>query len=171
MESGKPVHPVIAEDTGVGRLQVQIYTQGASFHVDEPVSVGGLASGPSPFDLLSASLGACTVMTIKFYAQRKAIQVTRVQAIVLHHRHPESGRDVFQRSIFIDGAIDEGQMRQLFAAADRCPVSKTLGAGADIATMRNTTPVLTGRRVEDDEHVRAMEVACEEIQGAECLTP
>lgn len=170
MESGKPLHPVIAEDTGVGRLQVQIYAQGASFHADEPASAGGSASGPSPFDLLSASLGACTVMTIKFYAQRKAIQVTRVQVIVFHHRHSESGRDVFQRSIFIDGAIDEKQMRKLLAAADRCPVSKTLSAGADIATVRNTTPTLTGRRVEDDEHVHAMEVACEEIPGADCLT-
>lgn len=171
MESGKAEHPVIAEDTGVGRLQVQIYTQGASFHVDEPASAGGLASGPSPFDLLSASLGACTVMTIKFYAQRKAIQVTRVQVIVFHHRHPESGRDVFQRSIFIDGPIDEEQMRQLFAVADRCPVSKTLSAAADIETTRNAAPILTGRRVEDDEHVHAMEIACEEIPDAECLTP
>src|SRR5690606_20084275 len=166
MESNKPEHPVIAEDTGVGRLQVRIQAQGASFCVDEPVSAGGLASGPSPFDLLSAALGACTVMTLTFYAQRKAIQVTRVQGIVCHHRHPESGRDVFQRSIFIDGAIDEAQMRQLFAAADRCPVSKTLSAGADIATTRNTTPTLTGRRVEDDAHVRAMEAACEGMPDA-----
>ena len=57
-------------------------------------------------------------------------------------------------------------MRQLFAAADRCPVSKTLSAGADIATTRNTTPTLTGRRVEDDAHVRAMEAACEGMPDA-----
>src|SRR3546814_19844494 len=89
MESNKPEHPVIAEDTGVGRLQVRIQTQGASFYVDEPVSAGGLASGPSPFDLLSASLGACTVMHIQFYAQPKAIQVPRVQVIVSHHSTEE----------------------------------------------------------------------------------
>ena len=170
MESGRPQHPVIAEDTGVGRLQVQIQTQGASFYVDEPTSAGGLASGPSPFDLLSASLGACTVMTIKFYAQRKRIPVTHVQAIVFHDRHPESGRDVFQRSIFIAGAIDEAQMRQLLSAADRCPVSKTLSAGADISTTRSAAAIPTGRRVEDDAHVRAMEMACDDVPDPECLT-
>jgi putative redox protein len=165
MESDKSEHPVIAEDTGVGRLQVQVHTQGASFLVDEPSSAGGMASGPSPFDLLGASLGACTVMTIKFYAQRKGIPVTHVQVIVVHRRSPESGRDIFQRSIFIAGAIDEGQVRQLLSVADHCPVSKTLSAGADIATTRSKAPIPTGRRVEDDAHVRAMEVACDEIRA------
>jgi putative redox protein len=171
MDSGKPEHPVIAEDTGIGRLQVQIQTQGTSFYVDEPVGAGGLASGPSPFDLLSASLGACTVMTIKFYANRKGIPVTHVQVIVSHHRRPDTGRDVFQRSIFIDGAADEGQMRQLLSVADRCPVSKTLNAGADIATIRHANAAITGRRVDDDEHLRAMVAACEaSVPGAECPT-
>lgn len=166
MESDKSEHPVIAEDTGVGQLQVQIHTQGASFYVDEPASAGGMGSGPSPFDLLSASLAACTVMTIKFYARLKKIQVARVQVIVFHRRKPGSNRDVFQRSIFIDGPADEAQMHQLFVAADRCPVSKTLGAGSDIATTRNAVPVPTGRRVEDDAHVHAMEIACKEISDA-----
>lgn len=169
MKSDKSQHPVIAEDTGAS-LQVQIHTQGGSFYVDEPSSAGGMASGPSPFDLLSASLGACTVMTIKFYAQRKGIHVTHVQAVVFHSRRTGSGRDVFQRSIFIAGAIDEGQMRQLLSVADRCPVSKTLSAGADVATTRAETPILTGRRVEDDAHVRAMEIACDEVPDPGCPT-
>lgn len=168
MENHKPEHPVIAEDTGVGQLQVQIHTQGASFLVDEPASAGGLASGPSPFDLLSASLGACTVMTIKFYAQRKRILVTHVQVLVFHGRQAESGRDVFRRSIFVAGAIDEGQMQQLLSVADRCPVSKALSAGADIETTRSSTPIPTSRRVEDDVHVRAMEIACDELPDLEC---
>lgn len=166
MESDNSGHPVIAEDTGIGRLQVQIHAQGASFYADEPASAGGTATGPSPFDLLSASLAACTVMTIKFYARRKRIRVARVQAIVHHHRHPASNRDVFRRSIFIDGPEDEEQMRQLFVVADRCPVSKTLCAGSDIATTRNTVAIPTGRRVEDDVHVQAMEIACEGVADA-----
>jgi putative redox protein len=164
-------HPVIAEDTGVGRLQVQIHTQGASFNVDEPADAGGLAPAPSPFDLLGASLGACTVMTIKFYASRKGIPVSRVQVIVDHRRHPDTGRDVFQRSIFIGGDLDEEQMAQLFSVADRCPVSKTLCAGADIATSASAAPAITGRRTANDEHLRAMTVACEDrVLEAEWLT-
>lgn len=164
-------HPVIAEDTGVGRLQVQIQTQGASFTVDEPADTGDLAPAPSPFDLLSASLGACTVMTIKFYANRKGIPVSRVQVIVGHRRHPDTGRDIFQRSIFIDGDIDEGQMAQLFSVADRCPVSRTLSAGADIATSPSAAPAITGRRTNNDEHLRAMRILSEDkVLEAEWLT-
>ncbi|HET6803988.1 MAG TPA: OsmC family protein [Frateuria sp.] len=158
-------HPVIIEDTGLGLFQVQVRAQGASFLSDEPISSGGLASGPGPFDLLGAALGACTVMTVKLYARRKSIAVTHVQVVVTHQRDPDSRRDVFERSIFIDGAITGEEMKLLLAAADRCPVSKTLSAGSDIVTARSQYAIPTARRVEDETHIRAMEQACEEPAG------
>jgi putative redox protein len=142
---------------------VEVRAQGTSFLSDEPVSSGGLASGPGPFDLLSAALGAGTVMTVKLYAQRKSIAVSHVQAIVTHQRDPESQRDVFERSIFIGGTVTEDQMKRLLLAADRCPVSRTLIAGSDIATTRSPTAIATARRVEDQTHVRAMDRACDEL--------
>ena len=102
-------HPVIIEDTGLGLFQVDVRAQGTSFFSDEPISSGGLASGPGPFDLLSAALGACTVMTVKFYAQRKSIAVSHVQVMITHQRDPESQRDVFERSIFIDANGNRGR--------------------------------------------------------------
>jgi putative redox protein len=158
------LHPVIVEDTGIGLFQVEVRAQGTSFLSDEPVASGGMASGPGPFDLLGAALGACTVMTVKLYAQRKSIAATHVQVLVTHHREPESRRDVFERSIFIDGALTGDEIKQLLVAADRCPVSRTLCAGSDIRTTRSPTPIATARRVDDPTHVRAMEQACDEVE-------
>lgn len=156
-------HPVIVEDTGLGQFQVEVRAQGVSFHADEPISSGGLATGPSPFDLLGAALGACTVMTVKLYAQRKSIPVTHVQVMITHQRDPDSHRDVFARSIFIDGTVDDVEMAQLLAAADRCPVSRTLCKGSDITTTRSPTAIATARRVDDETHVRAIDHACDEL--------
>jgi putative redox protein len=156
-------HPVIIEDTGLGLFQVEVRAQGTSFLSDEPISSGGLASGPGPFDLLSAALGACTVMTVKLYARRKSIAVGHVQVMITHQRDPESRRDVFERSIFIDAAVTEDEMKQLLAAADRCPVSRTLGAGADIVSTHSQTAIATGRRAGDETHMCAMEQACDEV--------
>jgi putative redox protein len=157
-------HPVIIEDTGLGLFQVEVRAQGASFLSDEPIASGGMASGPGPFDLLGAALGACTVMTIKLYARRKSIGVSHVQVMVTHHRDGASQRDVFERSIFIDGAITEDQRKLLLIAADRCPVSRTLCKGSDIVTNRSETAIATARRVDDATHIRAMEKACDELE-------
>ncbi|HET7346592.1 MAG TPA: OsmC family protein [Acidobacteriaceae bacterium] len=154
---------MIVEDTGLGQFQVEVSAQGARFLADEPISSGGLASGPSPFDLLSAALGACTVMTVKLFARRKPIAVTHVQVLTTHRRDPDSQRDVFERSIFIDGTITEEEMDQLLAAADRCPVSRTLCTGSDIITTRSSTAIPTARRATDETHMRAMNQVCDEL--------
>lgn len=158
------MHPVIIEDTGLGLFQVEVRAQGATFLSDEPISSGGLASGPGPFDLLGAALGACTVMTVKLYARRKSIAVSHVQVMVTHHREAESQRDVFERSIFIDGTVTEDQMTLLLVAADRCPVSRTLCKGSDIVTTRSQAAIATARRVDDATHLRAMEKACDGLE-------
>src|SRR3546814_20706486 len=85
----------------------------ATFIADEPESVGGLGSGPTPFNLLSAALAACTTMTLRLYAARKNWPVTRICTGVRHHK--ASGAtlpDVFSRRIQIDGALDDRQERK-----------------------------------------------------------
>ena len=62
---------VTGEFTGAGLFQTRIAVRGGSILADEPVEVGGMASGPTPYELLSAALAACTVMTLRLYAQRK----------------------------------------------------------------------------------------------------
>ena len=62
---------VEVRESGQGRFQVEVRAAGARFLVDEPVEAGGQGSGPTPYDLLAAALGACTAMTLRLYAERR----------------------------------------------------------------------------------------------------
>jgi putative redox protein len=158
--------PVIVQPTGQGKFQVQVSAQGPSFFVDEPLAMGGLASGPTPYDLLSAALGACTAMTLGLYARRKGLALTDVQVAVTHRRDAITGRDTFERALYIEGSLDEAQEARLLAMADRCPVGKTLSAGADIVTRLapKTDPVIPNRPC-DQTHPGAMAQACDEMDA------
>jgi putative redox protein len=158
--------PVIVQPTGQGEFQVRVSAQGPSFFVDEPVAMGGLATGPTPYDLLSAALGACTAMTLGLYARRKGLALTDVQVAVTHRRDAITGRDTFDRALYIEGSLDDAQAARLLAMADRCPVGKTLSAGADIVThlAPKTEPVIPNRPC-DQTHPGAMEQACDEMDA------
>lgn len=120
-----------AEETGLGKFQLAMRAGKASFIADEPEQLGGLGSGPTPFNLLSAALAACTTMTLRLYAGRKGWPVERIRTGVRHRK--EAGADVpdvFSRSVEIEGPIDEAQYAELIGVADRCPVHRTLEAGS-----------------------------------------
>jgi len=155
-----PGEEVVVAETGAGRLQVEARTASGAFLIDEPTSVGGLGSGPNPYDLLSAALGACTAMTLRLYAERKRWPLTRVQVAVRHHRASLDARDLFERTISLEGPLDEAQRAQLLHIAERCPVHRTFDRGADVRTT-----VVAADRVGDPsmavppEHMRDMEEA------------
>lgn len=126
---------VVIEETGEGKFQVEIRAGGARFLADEPVEVGGLGSGPTPYDLLGAGLGACTAMTLRMYARRKELDLGRVCVTVGHRRsRDETPPDIFARKIRLTGQLDDAQRARLLEIADRCPVHRTLTAGAQIRT-------------------------------------
>jgi putative redox protein len=58
---------IVVDETGKGDFQVEVKAGTSSFLMDEPVQAGGLGSGPNPYDLLSAAIGACALMTIRLY--------------------------------------------------------------------------------------------------------
>lgn len=127
--------PVRVEDTGLGRYQVKVATPGAEFFADEPVTVGGLGSGPTPYDLLSAAVGACTTMTLKLYATQRAWPLHHVSVKVGHDRDPaQTPADRFTRHITLEGPLDAAQRQRLLEIADRCPVHQTLSRGARFET-------------------------------------
>lgn len=120
-----------AEETGLGKFQLAMRAGKAAFIADEPESVGGLGSGPTPFNLLSAALAACTTMTLRLYADRKGWSVERIRTGVSHRKDKGSEKpDVFSRRVEIEGAIDDAQHAELLGVADRCPVHRTLEIGS-----------------------------------------
>ena len=66
-----------------GDLQVAVRLGEHSLLADEPPGIGD-GKGPTPYDLLLAALGSCTVMTLLMYARRKHWPLEDVQ-VELHH--------------------------------------------------------------------------------------
>ncbi len=126
---------VSVSETRAGKFQVEIRCGGHQLFSDEPVSVGGLGSGMSPYELVSAGLAACTVMTMRLYADRKGFPLERGHAVVEHRKMPgNEPPDRFTRTITLDGPLDESQREKIAAIADRCPVDLTLVRGSDVQT-------------------------------------
>ena len=124
---------------------LQDIASGPHHHIraDEPEAYGGTNRGLTPYGLLAAGLGACTSMTIRMYARRKGWPLTHVEVDVSHdkvHAQDATGGaeaprvDLFRRVIRLDGTLDAAQRARLRQVADRCPVHRTLEAGARVET-------------------------------------
>ena len=133
----KPVKDgVVVQETGLGKYQNWVVNQNHAILTDEPASVGGLNSGLTPYGFISAGLGGCTSMTIRMYADRKQWPLDRVTVTVVHNKdHADDCEgcedtdrkvDIFERTIRIEGDLDDKQRQRLLEIADRCPVHRTL---------------------------------------------
>ena len=104
---------------------------------DEPVELGGQDTGPDPFELVLAGLGACTAMTLRMYANRKGMPLERVTVKLRHLQRATAGKglsDRFERLITLEGDLSSDDRQRLLEIADRCPVSQTLKRASDIDT-------------------------------------
>jgi putative redox protein len=121
-----------------------IQTKKHSFIADEPANVGGDDFGPSPYDFLSAGLAACTVMTLKLYAERKKWDLQEVFVYITYSKkHSDDlGIDVdkptrfdhLNKKLKFVGNLDEKQRQRLKEIAAKCPVHKTLQSKVIIDT-------------------------------------
>lgn len=106
---------------------------------DEPVAQGGANLGPSPYDLLTAALGECTAMTVRWYAQREGWPLEHVSVAVEHGKRAGIDGagviDEFRKVVTVTGAdLSDEQRRKLVEVAERCPVHKTLTGTIRITT-------------------------------------
>ena len=134
---------VVVSENGRGPYG-QLVTAGRhELSADEPTPIGH-DTGPSPYDLLLAGLGACTSMTLRMYAARKEWPLEHVSVSLKHSRihakdcadcDTQSGQlDRIDRVIRMTGDLDAEQRRRLLEIADRCPVHRTLHSEVDVRT-------------------------------------
>ncbi len=145
-EQPAPTEPgfVTVQETRQGRFQQMISVGAHRLIADEPVAVGGQDSGPGPYDFLLAGLGACTSMTMRMYAERKALPVERITVTLSHKKihasdcadcETKDGKiDRIERLIAMEGQLDSEQRAKLMEIADKCPVHRTLESEISIVT-------------------------------------
>lgn len=139
-----PEGKVVVEETGEGKFTQRIAAAEHQLRADEPESYGGLGSGPSPYDLLLAGLGACTSMTLRLYADRKGLALEKTRVTLAHDKiHAEdcadcetkSGKiDRIERVIEMSGELSEAERRRLLEIAEKCPVHRTLESEVMVET-------------------------------------
>ncbi len=127
---------VLVRETREGKLTNQVFVGPHVIRADEPVAAGGLDTGLSPYDLLCAALGACTAMTLRLYADLKAIPLERISVELKHDKihaadcaeceSREGKIDRIERLITLEGNLEPQQRTRLLEIADKCPVHRTL---------------------------------------------
>ncbi|MDI4235357.1 bifunctional alpha/beta hydrolase/OsmC family protein [Bradyrhizobium sp. Arg237L] len=136
---------VVVRETRNSKFQQTVTVGPHRLLADEPAAVGGEDSGPGPYDLVLAGLGACTSMTMRLYADRKALPLDRVTVTLTHSKiyakdceeceTREGMLDQIDRVIKIEGrSLDDDQRKRLMEIADKCPVHRTLTSEVRIVT-------------------------------------
>jgi putative redox protein len=139
-----PGDNLVVARTAAAGYRTELLANGHPLVSDEPLAVGGTNTGPTPYELLAAALGACTTMTLRMYADRKHWPLEAAEARVRHAKvHCEDcadagGRsrriDRFTRELLVEGPLDDEQRKRLLEIADRCPVHRTLHSEVEIST-------------------------------------
>jgi uncharacterized OsmC-like protein/pimeloyl-ACP methyl ester carboxylesterase len=142
--SGEAPRMVVVRETRNSKFQQTVTVGPHRLLADEPVAAGGEDTGPGPYDFVLAGLGACTSMTMRLYAERKALPLERTTVTLKHSKiHAEDCAecetkagmlDQIDRVIAMEGNLDADQRKRLMEIADKCPVHRTLTSEIRIVT-------------------------------------
>jgi uncharacterized OsmC-like protein/alpha-beta hydrolase superfamily lysophospholipase len=142
--SGEEPRQVVVRETRNSKLQQTVLVGPHRLTADEPIKAGGEDTGPGPYDFLLTALGACTSMTMRLYADRKAMPLDRITVTLKHSKiyakdceecETRDGMlDQIDRVIGMEGALDADQRKRLLEIADKCPVHRTLRSEIRILT-------------------------------------
>jgi putative redox protein len=114
--------------------QTVIIADAAVLIADEPIAVGGEDLGMSPDELLCSSLAACTLMTLRMYADRKQWPLDAAEVEVAYATDKETKQTVFTRKLELFGPLDTEQYDRLLDIANKCPIHKVLSNPIEIQT-------------------------------------
>ncbi|HEY0015370.1 MAG TPA: OsmC family protein [Longimicrobium sp.] len=127
---------------GQDKYRTEVLAGGVTIVVDEPADVGGGGDAPTPYDLLLGSIGACTAMTVRMYADRKGWPLEGVTVRLRQARsHAKDcvdcatkhvGVNQIERELELAGPLTDEQRERLTQIADRCPVKQTLERGINV---------------------------------------
>jgi putative redox protein len=144
VDPGNAPRKVVVQETGNSKFQQSVTVGPHQLLADEPKAAGGDDTGLSPYDLVLAGLGACTSMTMRLYADRKSLPLTRTTVTLEHSKiyaqdcadcETRDGMlDQIERVIAMEGALSSEQRQKLMEIADKCPVHRTLTSEIHIVT-------------------------------------
>jgi putative redox protein len=117
---------------GEASYRVDIDAGGHALIADEGPALGGRDAGPGPFELVLSGLAACTLITLRMYAERKGWTEVKVSGQLRHRM--EDGKHLIDRRLEVSGAPDEAAVQRLREIAERTPVTLALKAGFTIST-------------------------------------
>lgn len=138
--------PAVTARIGASGFRTEMTARGLTFFADEPASIGGTETAPTPYDYLGAALAACTAMTLRMYAGRKKLPLEGVDVTVTHAKvhaadcldcetASNAKLDQLTRTITIHGDLDPATRQRLLQIADRCPVHRTLESEIRVVTV------------------------------------
>ena len=139
----KSDHQVVASLDDADGFTTEMKVGNHYLTADEPRNYGGQDFGPSPYELLSASLSACTAMTLQMYARRKEWPLEKVEVHTSYGKEhaldgakclddPKARIDTFRREIILSGPLGNDQRKRLLEIASRCPVHRSLSSPTQI---------------------------------------
>ncbi len=140
----KSQHQVVASLDNADGFTTSMKVGNHYLVADEPVEFGGNDYGPSPYELVSAGLSACTVMTVQMYVRRKGWALENIEVHTSYGKlhatdcedceSPNAKIDTFHRDIKLSGNLDESQIKRILEIADKCPVHRTLHSETQVLT-------------------------------------
>ncbi len=109
-----------------GKLKQQVEIRDHRITSDEPRDLGGEDAGPSPQELLAASLASCTAITMELYAHRKGWDVGDIVVDVDYEPAQRGSPTRFTMDLQLAKELPEDQREKLMQIAAKCPVHRTL---------------------------------------------
>ncbi|MFD5897167.1 OsmC family protein [Streptomyces sp. NPDC060366] len=127
-DAGRPVYvraAAVVATSSESDYRVDIRAGRHPLAADEPESVGGADTAPTPVGLLLSALGSCTVITLRMYAQRKQWPLPEVRVHLAYEKGPDRAARITRR-IELTGDLDDARRARLLEIADRTPVTRAV---------------------------------------------